>query len=96
MVIVTLAKVPSGMSLAGLLRLGIVHVEGHGGHPFGGGVDLGEERAEVGRLGDVEAAAAVLGRQAEGVAGAADEPAVLAALGVMPPAVAVAAEEAHA
>ena len=40
-------------------------------------VDLGEQSAEVGRLGDVEAAGAVLGRQAEGIAGAADEAADL-------------------
>ena len=36
-------------------------------------VDLGEQRAQVGRLGHVEAAAAVLGRQAERIAGLAQD-----------------------
>ena len=59
--------------------------------PRGGPVDLGEQRAEVGRLGHVEPAGAVLGGQAVGVAGAADEAAHLALGRLVAPAVAAGA-----
>ena len=60
-----------------------------------GGVDLAEQRAEVRRLGHVEPAGAVLGRQPERIAGPADEAAVLAALRVVAPAVAIGGEQAQ-
>jgi hypothetical protein len=103
MVIATLAKVPSGISspaggicgwaslrsyIGGLLLAGgqAVAVARGGRRPA---LILASSGAEVGRLGHVEAAGAVLGRQAEGIAGAADEAALggllvehVAALGV--------------
>ena len=60
-----------------------------------GRVDLGEELAEVGRLGHVEAAGAVLGRQAVGVAGLADEAPLGGLVVEHVAAVGVAAEEVH-
>src|SRR5581483_11600687 len=73
MVIATLAKVPSGMTSDG--RSGSASLKSNMGCPRGSGligktrpVDLGDDGAEVGGLGQVEAAGAVLGRQAPGVA----------------------------
>src|SRR5690606_20549862 len=53
---------------------------------FRGLVDLGEERAEIGGLSHVEFSAAVLGRQAPGISGAANKAACGALVGIVPPA----------
>ena len=95
MVIVTLAKVPSGIRLAGLLRLGIVHVEVMGIILSWCALILARSAPRSG--GSVMSSRPLrsLAGRRERVAGAADQPAVLAAVGVVAPAVAVAAEQAE-
>src|SRR6266511_1518896 len=59
-------------------------------------IDLGEQRAEIGRLGHAQASRPILGGKPEGIASATDEAADLALGRLVPPAVAIRLEPTHA
>jgi hypothetical protein len=61
----------------------------------GGGVDFVEQGREIGGLGFIEPAGAILRWQAEAIAGTADQAPLAAAFGVVAPGIALALEQTH-